>query len=210
MDIRYAKMIEWYLRRFDGDLRILDSLSSKQIESKKWLVEELSKVIVKFDYDFQCWLLGGWNGYPLVDYLINSQCGDYITQYMNVDMDTQSTTTYWKYLQVFGKVGESNPVTNTVQESISRHIGSYNTALVINCSSEHMESIPDMIDINSINKYNLFVLQSNDLFDEPDHCNCVNSEDELIEKNKLTNVYFKGSLKFDNYTRFMAIGSYNG
>ena len=141
-------MIEWYLRRFDGDLRILDSLSSKQIESKKWLVEELSKVIVKFDYDFQCWLLGGWNGYPLVDYLINSQCGDYITQYMNVDMDAQSTTTYWKYLQVFGKVGESNPVTNTVQESISRHIGSYNTALVINCSSEHMESIPDMIDID--------------------------------------------------------------
>ena len=34
--------------------------------------------------------------------------------------------------------------------------------------------------------------------------------DELVEKNKMEHVYFKGALKFDNYTRFMAIGSYNG
>lgn len=202
-------MIGWYRRRFDGDLRILDSLSPKQIQSKQWLVKELSKVIVNFSYDFECWLLGGWHGYPLVDYLINSECGEYITGYMNLDMDAQSTTTYWKYLQVFGKVGDSAPFTNTVEGSLNEHIGSNKNTLIINCSTEHMKNIPDMINPNSINKRSLFVLQSNDLFDEPDHYNCVNSEEELIENNQLTTVYFKGSLNFDNYTRFMVIGSYN-
>ena len=205
MDIRYSEMIQWYRRRFD-DLRILDSLSPIQIESKKWLVSELEKVIIPTKYD--CWLLGGWFGYPLVDYLINSNCGEYITRYMNVDMDKQSTSTYWKYLETFGNVGESSPVTRTVEESVNWNIGSSNK-LIINCSSEHMSDIPILWN-NRIDKSNLFVLQSNNLFDEPDHCNCVNSEDELIDKNKLTNVYFKGSLKFDNYTRFMVIGSYNG
>ena len=74
-----------------------------------------------------------------------------------------------------------------------------------------MPSIPDMVkDMRSINPMNIFVIQSNDLFDEPDHYNCVRSAEELVEKNRMNTVYFKGQLEFDNYTRYMIIGSYNG
>ena len=44
------------------------------------------------------------------------------------------------------------------------------------------------------------------MFDIDDHFNCVESEDELIEKSKLNKILFKGKLKFDNYERYMVIG----
>ena len=203
MDIRYAQLIDWYRRKYT-DLRILDSITPKQIQSKQWLVSELENVIDKNEYD--CWLLGGWFGYPLVDYLINSKCGNLISRYMNVDMDKQATSTYWNYLEIFGKVGESSPVSKTVEETVSWNIGS-SDKLIINCSSEHMKNIPELW-TGKISNSNLFVLQSNNLFNEPDHCNCVNSVDELIDKNELDIILYKGELDLNTYKRFMVIGRY--
>ena len=45
------------------------------------------------------------------------------------------------------------------------------------------------------------------MFHIDDHINCVNSENELIEKSELSKIMYKGSLDMSNgYRRFMAIG----
>lgn len=93
--------------------------------------------------------------------------------------------------------------------------------LVINTSSEHMPDLKDIIKgrdyrdgtrspkkfPSDANPGCLFALQSNNMFHIDDHINCVNNEDELIEKSGLNDIRYKGSLKMPNgYSRFMVIG----
>ena len=50
------------------------------------------------------------------------------------------------------------------------------------------------------------VIQSNNYYDIDDHINCVKNVDELIEKNHIKKIYFKGSQELPLYDRFMVIG----
>ena len=54
----------------------------------------------------------------------------------------------------------------------------------------------------------LLVLQSNNYFEIEDHINCVRNEDELIEKNEIREIYFKGKQSLPLYDRFMVIGKW--
>ena len=213
MDIRYAKMIEWY-NRYNDIQDYLKSITPKQIQSKRWLVEKLSMAIEENrripDKGTDVWLLGGWFGYPLIDLLIRSNIDRMVNKYYDLDMDPLATSVCYQYSKIFQQEDRVIPSTNYVSARIDE-IVTWKNKIIINCSSEHMPSIPVMVkDMSTIDPRNIFVIQSNDLFDEEDHTNCVRSEDELVEKNEMDQVYFKGALKFDNYTRFMAIGSYNG
>ena len=45
------------------------------------------------------------------------------------------------------------------------------------------------------------------MFHIDDHINCVNDENELVEKSGLSQIMYKGSLDMPNgYQRFMVIG----
>lgn len=213
MDIRYSELMSWY-NRYNDIQYYLKSISPKQIQSKKWLVEELYNAIERNrripDRGSDVWLLGGWFGYPIIDYLMNSPIDRMVNKYYNLDSDTLATSVCYQYSKIFGHEDRVVPSTNDVQTRINEIVAKKNK-IIINSSSEHMPSIPDMVeDMRSINPMNIFVIQSNDLFDEPDHCNCVRSAEELVNKNQMDTVYFKGQLEFDNYTRYMVIGSYNG
>lgn len=78
-------------------------------------------------------------------------------------------------------------------------------ALIINLACEHLpdfgrwlERLPRQIPL---------VLQSNNFFSAPDHCNCVNSLEEFKAQAGLSNILFQGALPLEDYTRFMLIGS---
>ena len=79
--------------------------------------------------------------------------------------------------------------------------------IVINTSSEHMK---DTSLLKSHYKdyptTPLLVLQSNNYFELNEHVNCVNSENELMEKNQIREVYFKGKQSLPMYDRYMVIG----
>ena len=78
--------------------------------------------------------------------------------------------------------------------------------LVICSSCEHME---DFFSYRKCYKGNPFVcLQSNNYFELPEHINCVENVNELIEKNKLKKIWYKGEKDFGNYKRFMVIGQW--
>lgn len=212
MDIRYAKVIDWY-NRYNDIQYYLKSISPKQIQSKQWMVKELSNAIDEYrripDKGTDVWLLGGWFGYPIIDYLVQSPVDKLVNKYYNMDIDSLATSVCYQYSRIFGHEDRVVQSTCDVSSRIEEIVMKKNK-IIINSSSEHMPSIPDMVsNMKTIDPRNIFVIQSNNLFDEPDHCNCVNSAEELIEKNKMTTVYFKGGLEFENYTRFMIIGSYN-
>ena len=206
-------MIDWY-NRYNDIQYYLKSISPKQLQSKKWLAEELANSLQKHNSKFKpnsdidVWLLGGWFGYPIIDFINKSKIGDRINSYMNIDMDPLATSVTYKYSQIFGMEDRVKVSTSDVSAKIEKLV-TWGNKIVINSSSEHMPSLPEMVNVSTINHTSIFVFQSNDLFDEPDHSNCVRSAEELVEKNQVHNVYFKGGLQFDNYTRYMVIGSYN-
>ena len=79
--------------------------------------------------------------------------------------------------------------------------------LIINTSSEHM---PDIVKMKQYYKdyptTPLLILQSNDYKEISDHINCVSDETELIAKNHIRQVYYKGMQSLPLYNRYMVIG----
>ena len=54
----------------------------------------------------------------------------------------------------------------------------------------------------------ILVIQSNNYFSLDDHINCVNNVDELINKNHINRVLYKGTQKLPLYDRYMVIGQW--
>ena len=79
--------------------------------------------------------------------------------------------------------------------------------VVINTSSEHMPNLSKILEVRKFKPETIFALQSNNMFHINDHINCVESEDELLEKSGIKRLIYKGSLDMPNrYKRFMVIG----
>ena len=170
-----------------------DSLSYGQLGSKQWLVDNLPK-----GEDLYIEIIGGWFGCPLIDllnsklnikkidfYEIDESCKKILTQYLN----------HFNFnfkVSVFGDFFE--------RKEIRRR------DLIINTSSEHMQ---DIIEMKKYFKGNpAIAIQSNNYFDLDEHINCVHDIEELISKNEIKRVWYKGDKKFEKYTRFMVIGQW--
>ena len=54
----------------------------------------------------------------------------------------------------------------------------------------------------------ILAIQSNNYFNVEDHINCVKNVDELIEKNEIKEVLYKGKRSLPLYDRFMVIGKW--
>ena len=178
---------------------IEDSLSQGQYESKLWLQAELKKHKAMLDEPLHIDIVGSWFGFPLIELLshivnikqidlydIDENCHKVVAQYINhFDYD-------FKIVQ-FGDFFERTDLRR-------RH-------LVINTSSEHM---PDIVKMKQYYKdyptTPLLILQSNDYKEISDHINCVSDETELIAKNHIRQVYYKGMQSLPLYNRYMVIG----
>lgn len=177
----------------------VDSVSQGQFESKSWLFKELRKIKMKQYEPIHIDIIGAWFGFPLIEMLsnifkikqidifdIDENCHKVVAQYINhFDPD-------FRIVQ-FGDFFERKDLRR-------RHI-------VINTSSEHMQDTVRMKEYyKDYPTTPLLVLQSNNYTSIHDHINCVNSEDELIEKNQIKTVYYKGKQSLPLYDRFMVIG----
>ena len=182
-----------YLESFE------DSISQGQYDSKKWMVKELSKITMSHYEPLHIDIIGSWFAFPMVEMIsglfkikqidlfdVDENCHRVAAQYVN-------HFNYNYRVVQFGNAFER-------KDWRRRHI-------VINTSSEHMQ------DISKIKSHYkdypttpLLVIQSNNYFELDEHVNCVKNENELIEKNLLNEVYFKGSQRLPQYDRFMVIG----
>jgi len=176
-----------------------DSMSNGQIKSKKWLCEELGKI--KFSEPIHIEIIGGWFGYPMIEML--SKIFE-IKQIDYYDIDINCKKVLAQYINHFKPTFKIAIFDNYFDRTDIRR-----RQLIINTSSEHMK------DIVSMKKYYkdypttpIIAIQSNNYNIIDDHINCVNSVEELIEKNQISNILYKGENNQELYTRYMVIGQW--
>jgi len=192
----YGECLNWVYKNYPEKIEsFAQSLTPKQIKCKEWLVSELLNIPYEFE---SIQLYGGWFGYPLIDILSKQYR---IKQVLNVDIDSVALETCQKYSRCF-----NHYFVKTLNTHVTDQFESYDTDLVINTSSEHMDDLPKLINNKRYKKSCVFALQSNNMDHLEEHINCSTSEDELVEKSSLSKILYKGTLTFDNYKRYMVIG----
>ena len=180
-----------YISSFD------DSVSQGQYESKRWLCDELRKI--KFHQPSHVDIIGSWFAFPLIEMLSNIMK---IKQIDLFDIDENCHSVTAQYINHFNFDFRIVQFGDAFERKDWRR-----RHLIINTSSEHM------VDISTIKSHYkdypntpILAIQSNNYFELDEHINCVNNENELIEKNEIREVYFKGKQSLPMYDRYMVIG----
>ena len=214
--------------RNDYDMNALaDAFSRGQVRSKIWLVEELKKVQNNFE---MIHIHAGWFGQSRlyfdkagIDYdkiriletdHIAAQVSDYV---FNIDQiegyRVKSGEARLPMINDAEEVKEMNWVTRTGFEykiknykKDTEYLEKTNPDLIINTSAEHFNS-------SWYHKFciraecdPLYVIQSNNLFNIPEHYNCVHSIEHMLKKFPMERLEYAGELELPGYKRFMLIG----
>jgi hypothetical protein len=217
--------------RTGSDMAVLnDAFSRSQIKSKIWLVTELENVRKKLDDPVyrQVAVFAGWFGqlksiYDKVltyrkmriveldrpacevsDYIFNlNELENYKVKSVNADINNLT----------LHKNGYEWDVENFREGT--KYSEKFLPDLIINTSAEHM---PEdwffqikfkEIDLSStglLNTSPVVAIQSNNLFDIPEHINCVHSIDHMKKKFPMREVLYEGELQLKGYKRVMLIG----
>jgi len=197
MDARAIKTIIDFTNALyhDGNIdrinkeEIRDMLSSGQLYSKGWLMEELVRCKYNFSHARTAITCGGWVGF--LAQLINNS-------FIDIQADTldlsENSTAIARSVVVDGQA--------ILGDMYSFDYAPYD--IIINTAAEHIPDVQAWSD--SLSKGKILVVQSNDARHIEEHVSCVDSAEELAEKMNLSEVYYMGSLKFSMYTRFMVIG----
>ena len=201
---------------FDRSI-INDAFSRSQIRSKIWLVEELLKIKPVFH---NVVVFAGWLGQiksiydkrltyrkmriveldkkacEISDYIFNlSSLEDYKVKSVNADINNLT----------LHKNGYEWEVENFKDET--KYSEKFLPNLIINTSAEHMsEDWFHQIRFKEIDSNPIVAIQSNNLFDIPEHVNCVYSIDHMKKKFPMKEILFEGELQLKGYKRVMLIG----
>ena len=176
-----------------------DSVSQGQYESKLWLSQELEKINY-FD-ELHVDIIGSWFGYPLIEMLSKSFN---IKQLDLYDLDENCHKIFAQYKNHFDEKFKIAQFGDFFERKEVRR-----RQLIINTSSEHMSDVVSMKEYYKDYPVKpILAIQSNNYFDVKDHINCVKNVDELIEKNQIKEVLYKGKRSLPLYDRFMVIGKW--
>ncbi len=200
------------------DINVLnDAFSRSQIRSKIWLVNELLKINKDFS---NVVVLAGWFGQlkSLYDKKLTyskmriieidklaCETSDYVFNLSNLENYKVKSVHADINNLILHKNGYEWPVENFKEST------SYNEKflpnLIINTSAEHMtENWFHQIRFKELDSVPIVAIQSNNLFDIPDHINCVHSIDHMKKKFPMKEVLFAGELQLKGYKRVMLIG----
>lgn len=188
-----------------------DLFSSGQIQSKRWLMNELEKLGIDLGIVFVC---AGWYG-SLATFLLESKLNTTKIRSFDIDpscadiADTFNKSFVmdgWKFKATTLDIMSMNYPTEyvTLRSDGSEVNITEMPNTIINTSCEHIERYTDWF--NNIPDGMLIVLQSNNFFGLDEHVNCVKSIDDFISKSPMRDILFSGELDLKKYKRFMIIG----
>ncbi|HEV7325830.1 MAG TPA: class I SAM-dependent methyltransferase [Bosea sp. (in: a-proteobacteria)] len=181
-----------------ADLSI--AFNHKQIASKRWLVDELAKVLPQ--PDGPVFVLGAWYGVLGAILLADERLT--IPHVVSLDIDPGCAPVAEILNHRHVATGRFRAVTADMTGLDFDRTEGGRPGLVINTSCEHLDDVPGWI--ASLPFGLPLLLQSNDYFREPDHRSCVPSLDAFKAQAGLSDLWFAGALPTKNYTRFMLIG----
>ena len=196
---------------------LADAFSRSQIKSKIWLIEELEKIETNYD---NVAVMAGWFGQLKSIYdkkltyskmriveLDKQACetSDYIFNLSNLEN--------YKVKSVNANINELTLHKNGYEWNVenfkdnSKYDEKFLPNLIINTSAEHMtEEWFNQIRFKNMDNSPIVAIQSNNLFEIPDHINCVHSVDHMKKKFPMKEILFEGELQLKGYKRVMLIG----
>ena len=177
---------------------IANSLNKNQMASKKWLIDELYHATGgKLGTGY---VLGGWNGVLSAMLLQDPRLE--IDALFSVDLDPACRAVAETMNAHHVKAGRFTAVTADMYEM--DYGGDPKADTLFNTSCEHLEKFTEWYGGTPAGA--LMVLQSNDMFDEETHVNCVADLEAFKRQAPMAELLFAGALPLKRYTRFMLIG----
>lgn len=198
--------------RTNPEVDLTDVLSQGQIDSKRWLIQELSEYPENLGTIF---ILGGWYGSlpammfedkwlwfdKIRSFDIDPKCADIA--------DTFNRTWVmdgWRF-----KASTADMYDLDYNETIYTTYRANGTSCemtetpdtLINTSCEHIDLIKWWAKIPT---GKLVILQSNDFEEGDEHINCVKNIEEFKIQAPMSDILYEGTLSLEKYNRFMLIG----
>lgn len=193
------------------EVDLIDVFSKGQIESKRWLVNELVRIDLPLGIVFLC---AGWYG-NLATFLFES--GIPIEKIRSFDIDpscAKKADTFNRHWVIDNWKFKASTLDITKMQYPTSHTTyrADGTSLeleempdtVINTSCEHIIDFKEWY--SKIPTGTLVVLQNNNYYQIDEHINCVESINEFKKDTPMQNLLFEGELNLQKYTRFMRIG----
>jgi len=195
------------------NIDIKDLFSKGQMESKRWLVNELETINKPLGTVFLC---AGWYG-SLAAFLFESNLEIEKIRSFDIDKSCASiaetfnrtkTMDSWKFkASTLDILGMDYPTTYTTQRSDGTGLELTEMPnTIINTSCEHIPTGDFIKWYNTIPVGTLVVLQTNNYFKLPEHVNCCNDLDDFSRVAPIKEVLYQGQLELSKYTRYMRIG----
>lgn len=170
-----------------------ESFRKNQLLSKTWLINEI--YACQQDLETVA-VVGSWNSCLLYELMYDK---GFRGRYMFYDIDPEVHIDRKKYFAANDLIVNFD----YTEDKISSYIDIPDVYdIVINPSCEHMENM-------ETRPGTLYALMSNNHYNIPEHINCVNSCEELAEKNEINNILYSGQMILDNYSRYLVIGEKN-
>lgn len=178
--------------------RYTETYCESQVKSKKYLIDKMYRHCPPGEYNFH--IQGAWYGTLIVPYLLNNFSDNIDWLHVN-DIDKSVRRILKSYTKQH--TNRFYITDYDMFESTDWHVILGEKNLLINTSCEHMQNLARLDDGGS---NMIYVLQSNDYYEHPEHINCVDSADELIFKAGLSKIYFAGEVQCNKFKRFTVIG----
>lgn len=200
----------YFITKFP-DANLNDFFSKGQMESKRWLVDELTKLDIDLGMIFLC---AGWYG-SLATFIFES--GMKFNKIRSFDIDpacadrAESFNRHWVIndWQFKASTMDILKMTYPTKHTTYRSNGSSIDLIempdtIINTSCEHIPEFERWFD--RLPKRRLIILQTNDYFSLPEHINCSATLDDFAKQTPMEKVLYEGELELPKYKRFMRIG----
>jgi len=177
-----------------------DAFSSGQISSKIWLCRELENLNIRKPQIV--YVYGGWIG--VASFLLLTREKYPIKHIRSFDIDAECEVIadhlmenyVWQQWKFKAVTADCNKIDFNAEQP----------DLVINCSTEHFDSLEWF---DAIPDGTLLALQNNDM-PHDQHSTCVGGLKEMIERFPLQDIKFTGKMDFSyptwQFSRFMIIG----
>lgn len=195
------------------DIDLKDVFSKGQIQSKRWLVNELEKFNLELGTIFIC---AGWYG-SLATFLFEADLK--IKKIRSFDIDDKCAAiadTFnkswvmdnWQFkastLNILDMQYPTEYTTYRADGTGVDLVEMPNT--IINTSCEHIFTNEFQKWYNNIPVGTLLILQNNDYFDLPEHVNCAIDLEDFSKMTPMQTLHYQGTLNLSKYKRFMRIG----
>lgn len=192
------------------EMRLAESFSIGQIQSKNWLIKHLPTELGTV------YVCAGW--YGVLPLLMFRHIQERFDKIRSFDIDAQATkiaedlnrsqlVQEWRFKATTFDIHDMDYdhfvyETERADGSLVQLTEVPNT--IINTSCEHIDNFNEWYEKIPYGK--LVALQTNDYFEHGEHINCVTSLREFTEITPMSIVHYEGTLELPLYRRFMRIG----